>query len=179
MQWNIKEQFLIKIRQLNAQCYFFVAKSHATIKFPFLKILNERVGCLDMIMYWWICESIGIIFRDKQLARKRVIWANHFLLANALFTGEKLDFKELILNLFKLSWKSFAFDCFCLSTMNWSEKKPLLYNIFTSHFSNILFLLFKRAGYFFFCFLGGFFLVFFKISVFFTQFFLYNKIKYI
>lgn len=114
------------------------------------------MGCLDMIMYWWICESIGIIFRDKQLVRKRVIWANHFLLANALFTGEKLDFKELILNLFKLSWKSFAFDCFCLSTMNLSEKKPLLYNIFTSHFSNILFLLFKRAGYFF-CFSGLFF----------------------
>lgn len=118
------------------------------------------MGCLDMIMYWWICESIGIIFRDKQLARKRVIWANHFLLANALFTGEKLDFKELILNLFKLSWKSFAFDCFCLSTMNLSEKKPLLYNIFTSHFSNILFLLFKRAGYFV-CFLGGIFFFFF------------------
>lgn len=118
------------------------------------------MGCLDMIMYWWICESIGIIFRDKQLVRKRVIWANHFLLANALFTGEKLDFKELILNLFKLSWKSFALDCFCLSTMNLSEKKPLLYNIFTSHFSNILFLLFKRAGYFF-CFSGFFLFCFF------------------
>lgn len=121
------------------------------------------MGCLDMIMYWWICKSIGIIFRDKQLARKRVIWANHFLLANALFTGEKLDFKELILNLFKLSWKSFAFDCFCLSTMNLSEKKPLLYNIFTSHFSNIFFLLFKRAGYFV-CFWGYFFVLFFCLD---------------
>lgn len=131
------------------------------------------MGCLDMIMYWWICESIGIIFRDKQLARKRVIWANHFLLANALFTGEKLDFKELILNLFKLSWKSFAFDCFCLSTMNLSEKKPLLYNIFTSHFSNILFLLLSELAILF-VFWGVFFFFFFWISVFFTQFFLYN-----
>lgn len=128
------------------------------------------MGCLDMIMYWWICESIGIIFRDKQLARKRVIWANHFLLANALFTGEKLDFKELILNLFKLSWKSFAFDCFCLSTMNLSEKKPLLYNIFTSHFSNILFFYFLSELAIFFAFWGFFWLFFLDFCIFYPIF---------
>lgn len=117
------------------------------------------MGCLDMIMYWWICESIGIIFRDKQLVRKRVIWANHFLLANALFTGEKLDFKELILNLFKLSWKSFAFDCFCLSTMNLSEKSrcciifsQVIFQISFFYFLSELAIFFAFRGFFFFCF---------------------------
>lgn len=131
------------------------------------------MGCLDMIMYWWICESIGIIFRDKQLARKRVIWANHFLLANALFTGKKLDFKELILNLFKLSWKSFAFDCFCLSTMNLSEKKSrcciifsqVIFQISFFYFLSELAILFVLGGYFF-CFVFLFGFLYFLLSFF-------------